>query len=121
MLSHISFLSIPALDLERARDFYVQKLGMSVHTDAPYGDSRWIMLTMGDARTRLHFNQVSEIGPQNVPTLPIVTENIEEFVGALEGQGVENVNAPQTAEWDPSTTFALIKDSEGNLVLLTSK
>ncbi len=121
MLSHISFLSLPAVDLERARDFYVQKLGMAVHTDAPYGESRWIMLTMSDARTRLHFDKVDQIGPQNVPALPIVTEDIESFVKEIEAKGVEIVTQPSAAEWDPTTIYALIKDSEGNLVLLTNK
>jgi catechol 2,3-dioxygenase-like lactoylglutathione lyase family enzyme len=43
MISKMSHSSIYVLDQERAYDFYVNKLGFKVHTDAPMGEGkRWI-------------------------------------------------------------------------------
>lgn len=43
MISKLSHASIYVLDQERARDFYVNKLGFKIHTDAEMGPGmRWI-------------------------------------------------------------------------------
>lgn len=49
MISRISHVSIYVLDQERAFDFYVNKLGFQVHTDAPMGPKmRWLTVTPPD-------------------------------------------------------------------------
>lgn len=46
MISKLSHASIYVLDQESAYDFYVNKLGFKVHTDAPMGpDMRWLTVT----------------------------------------------------------------------------
>ena len=46
MISKISHTSIYVLDQDRAYDFYVNKLGFKVHTDAPMGEgARWLTVT----------------------------------------------------------------------------
>lgn len=46
MISKLSHTSIFVLDQENARDFYVNKLGFKVHTDAEMGeDMRWLTVT----------------------------------------------------------------------------
>jgi catechol 2,3-dioxygenase-like lactoylglutathione lyase family enzyme len=43
MISKLSHVSIFVLDQESAHDFYVKKLGFTVHTDAPMGPgARWL-------------------------------------------------------------------------------
>ena len=43
MITKVSHMCIYVLDQERAYDFYVNKLGFKVHTDAPMGnDMRWL-------------------------------------------------------------------------------
>ena len=43
MISKISHICIYVLNQDRAYDFYVNKLGFKVHTDAPMGkDARWL-------------------------------------------------------------------------------
>ena len=42
MLNRISHTFIHVLDQDEALDFYVGKLGMSVHTDADLGNMRWL-------------------------------------------------------------------------------
>lgn len=43
MIARLSHATIYVLDQDRAYDFYVNKLGFKVHTDAPMGpDARWL-------------------------------------------------------------------------------
>ena len=49
MISRLSHVSIFVLDQESARDFYVNKLGFGIHTDAPMGpDARWLTVCPPD-------------------------------------------------------------------------
>ncbi len=46
MISKISHVSVFVLDQDSAYDFYVNKLGFKVHTDAPMGPGmRWLTVT----------------------------------------------------------------------------
>ena len=46
MITKINHVSIYVLDQESAHDFYVNKLGFKVHTDAPMGPGkRWLTVT----------------------------------------------------------------------------
>jgi catechol 2,3-dioxygenase-like lactoylglutathione lyase family enzyme len=49
MISRLSHVSIFVLNQESAYEFYVDKLGFRVHTDAPMGpDARWLTVTPPD-------------------------------------------------------------------------
>ena len=49
MISKVSHMSIYVLDQESARDFYINKLGFKIHTDAPMGPGmRWLTVTPPD-------------------------------------------------------------------------
>jgi catechol 2,3-dioxygenase-like lactoylglutathione lyase family enzyme len=49
MISRLSHASIFVLDQESAKDFYVNKLGFAVKTDAPFGEGmRWLTVTPPD-------------------------------------------------------------------------
>lgn len=49
MITRMSHVSIYVIDQDRAYDFYVNKLGFKVHTDAPMGpEMRWLTLTAPD-------------------------------------------------------------------------
>src|SRR5258705_10480355 len=49
MINKLSHVSVYVLDQESAYDFYVNKLGFKVHTDAPMGPGmRWLTVTTKD-------------------------------------------------------------------------
>lgn len=49
MVSRLSHVCFYVLDQDKARDFYVNKLGFKVHTDAPMGaDAVWLTVTPPD-------------------------------------------------------------------------
>lgn len=45
MITSVSHTGVWVLDQDAALDFYVNKLGFSVHTDARMGDYRWLTVT----------------------------------------------------------------------------
>jgi catechol 2,3-dioxygenase-like lactoylglutathione lyase family enzyme len=49
MINKLSHTSIYVLDQESAKDFYVNKLGFNVETDAEFGEGmRWLTVTPPD-------------------------------------------------------------------------
>ena len=49
MISRVSHICVYVLNQESAHDFYVNKLGFKVHTDAPMGPGlRWLTVTPPD-------------------------------------------------------------------------
>ena len=52
------------------------------------------------------------------PALILVTKDVDETCGNLEAAGVAIKQGPTDAPWNPGTRWAMINDSEGNLVLI---
>ena len=117
----INFQSLPVTDQQRALEFYRDKMGLTVQTDAPYGkDYRWIFMEIPGARTLLHFGRATEVVYKDVPALCLVTDDVDAEAERLENLGVEIKDGPADAPWHPAVRYALMRDSEGNLVLIQS-
>lgn len=120
-IQRINFQSIPVDDQSRALAFYTEKLGFDVLTDAPYGEGyRWIFLGVSGADTRLHFARRTEITISDIPCLTLVSDDVDAECEALRAKGVDIHNGPGDAPWQPGIRWAMIKDTEGNLILLES-
>jgi catechol 2,3-dioxygenase-like lactoylglutathione lyase family enzyme len=118
MLRRIHFQSVGALDVARARDFYRDRLGLTVARDEPYGDDRWVFMALPEGGTLLHFDKVSTIAPHTAPKLVLVADDVDATCAGLAARGVAVEQGPADAPWDPATRWATIRDSEGNLVLI---
>jgi predicted enzyme related to lactoylglutathione lyase len=118
MLKRIHFQSLDALDIERARDFYREKLGLTVARDQPYGDDRWVFMAIPGAETLLHFRKVSVIEQHDTPRLVLVADDVDATCADLAARGVPIFSGPDDAPWENGTRWAMIHDSEGNLVLV---
>jgi predicted enzyme related to lactoylglutathione lyase len=122
MIKSVKFVSIPVADQQRALEFYTQKLGMRVVTDAPFDEKqRWIELGIPRAETRVVLftapGQESMIG--GFMNLSFATDDVEATARELKERGVEFVKDPKKQDWG---TMAIFRDSEGNqFVLSTSK
>ncbi|HUF56567.1 MAG TPA: VOC family protein [Thermohalobaculum sp.] len=122
MISHVSFASVPATDLDRALAFWRDVVGLEVTVDShAIPGIRWIMLRLGTSRTQLHLDHVEAVPAADHPALPLVAPDVPGTVETLRGKGVEIVMEPKPAEWDAGTTYALIRDSEGNVILIASQ
>lgn len=121
MLKRINFQTLPAKDFLRARDFYRDRLGMRVDTDAPYGDSRWIFMAIPGADTKLHFGAADELAIKpGTPALCLVTDDVDAEAARLAAEGVDITAGPADAPWQPDVRWAMFRDSEDNLVLIQS-
>jgi predicted enzyme related to lactoylglutathione lyase len=113
MLKRIKFTSVPVQDQGRALEFYTKKLGLKVFTDQTMGDERWIELKANGAETMLVlFKQPNHTPGQ--PAVVFVADNVQATYEELKAKGVEFVQPPKKEPWGE---HAILKDSEGNLVL----
>ena len=122
MFSHVSFASIPVVDLERALAFWRDVMGLEVTVDSTaIPDMRWVMLKPEEGRTQIHLDPVETMPARERPALPLIARDVLGTVERLRERGVEIVQEAKPAEWDPGTTYALVRDSEGNLILIASR
>lgn len=121
MIKRIKFLGIPVRDQDRALQFYTEKLGFRILTDQEFSDKqRWIELSIPGAETGVVLftpeGQEDRIGTFVNTSWEV--DNIEKTCGELTALGVEFAAPPQKQPWG---TFAILKDSEGNQIVISSR
>ncbi|MCB9992560.1 MAG: VOC family protein [Hyphomicrobiaceae bacterium] len=122
-VSHIKFTNLPVGDQERALAFYTQKLGFLVVQNSPYGDDgwNWIELSPDGGQTTISFTRRADDRPGDVPALVLIDDDVAGMAERLAGAGVEIVQPPQAAPWDPDTVWCWLRDTEGNIVMLENR
>ena len=115
MLKRISFMALPVKDQARALEFYTKKLGLTVFTDQPNGDERWIELKVNGGETKLVLFKAPNHTPGESPGVVFVVDNVKATYEELKAKGVEFLQPPKKEIWGE---HAILKDSEGNRVLL---
>jgi lactoylglutathione lyase len=122
MFKHVKFAELPVTHQERAVQFYTEKLGLRVAQDAPYQEGwRWITLEIPGAATKILFTQRSNEAASDVPSLVLVAADVRTTYTALQQKGVVFTQTPTQAEWNSGETYALLRDSEGNTILIGSE
>src|SRR5947209_2549592 len=121
MIRRIKFLGIPVRDQDRALGFYTDKLGFRVLTDQQMSASqRWIELSIPGAETGIVLftpeGHEDRIGTFVNTSWEV--DNLDKTYQELLGRGVEFDGAPQKQPWG---SFVKMKDSEGNLVVLSAR
>jgi len=121
MITHVKFVSVPTLDQDRALAFWTQKVGFTVMSDQPLSETqRWIELKVRDSDTRLVLftpdGHEDRIGTFLNTSWEV--DNVEKTYTELQGKGVEFAGPPQKQKWG---TFVMLKDSEGNQIVLSSR
>ncbi|HVZ28159.1 MAG TPA: VOC family protein [Rhizomicrobium sp.] len=121
MIIHVKFVSVPTKDQDRALAFYTEKLGFRLITDQPFGpDRRWIELGIGHSETRFVLftppGEEDKVGGRFSGAL--ACDDVEATHRQLSEKGVE-FEAPPTKQ--PWGMFAVMKDSEGNRFVLSSR
>jgi len=111
---------VPTANQDRALAFYTEKLGFKQVTDQPFdGKQRWIELRIGSSETRLVLF-TTDTGPQPGSSFSgaLACDNVERTYEELKGRGVEFQGPPQKQPWG---TFAIVKDPDGNQLVLSSR
>jgi lactoylglutathione lyase len=121
---HVQFSELPVADQDRAIAFYTGALGLRVVRDAPYQEGwRWVELEIPGARTRILLarrarSEVPDEGSGRGPALALIVDDVDALHAAASGAGVTFVQGPAPAPWSPALRYALLRDSEGNTVLV---
>ena len=135
MISRLSHASIYVLDQDSAYDFYVNKLGFKVHTDAPMGPGmRWLTVTPPDQpEMEITLMPVREGMMWNAETAETMRNLVKQgsfgfgvfqckdiyaTYEELKAKGVEFVKAPKEEFYGIE---ALFKDDSGNWFSLGQK
>jgi len=124
MITNVGTVSLFVDDQDRAKKFYTEKLGFELRTDAPLSPgsrNRWIAVAPKGAVTEIilykpdenweHYKQV--VGKSQALTLTVT--DIKAVYNNLKAKGVEFTQEPDVQPWG---TYAMLKDSEGNTLLL---
>lgn len=123
----ISHMPLFVTSQDEALAFYTNKLGFKVHTDAPFGDMRWLTLcTESEPNFELIISlaQTPETkalvgkqgGDAHSPFFCLATSDCAAFVAQMRKNGVEIVQDVKKEQWG---TSAMIKDLYGNLIYVT--
>jgi len=121
MIKRIKFIGIPVRDQDRALRFYTEKLGFRILTDQVFSESqRWIELSIPGAETGVVLftppGQEDRIGTFVNSSWEV--DDVGKTFAELQKNGVEFVGQPQKQPWG---TFVMMKDSEGNQIVLSSR
>lgn len=132
MITRMSHATVYVLDHDRAIDFYTNKLGLEVRTDARMGDFRWVTvgvpgqpeleialmepkagMTM-DAETAAQLRALVEKGALGGGVFD--TEDCFATYEQLKARGVEFKGAPEKQPWGIAAVF---RDDSGNFYSLS--
>lgn len=120
MIRKLKFTTIPVRDQDRALDFYINTLGFTLVTDQPMGPGmRWIEIKppKGEAGIALFTAPGQEDRIGTFTGASFDCDDVEKTYHELVAKGVEFAKPPQRQPWG---TMAIMKDSEGNQIVLGS-
>ena len=132
MIQKLSHATIYVLDQNQALDFYTNKLGFEVRTDATMGDFRWLTVGpktqpdleiilfavkpagMFDEAAAGHLRSILEKGAMGAGAFD--TDDCHATYAELSAKGVEFLSPPQE---QPYGIEAIFRDNSGNWFSLT--
>jgi predicted enzyme related to lactoylglutathione lyase len=108
----LELINVPVSDVDRAKDFYVEKVGFNLDHDHQVSDEmRFVQLTpKGSAASIAIGKGISEAVPGSVQGLQLVVADIEAAHAELSGRGIE-VGEVQDFPWG---RFVFFQDPDGN-------
>jgi catechol 2,3-dioxygenase-like lactoylglutathione lyase family enzyme len=113
-LSNLEVVSVPVSDQERAKQFYVDKLGFTVQVDSQFGESmRWVMLRPPGSGTCITLVTWFDTMPAgSLKGSVLGCDDLEKTLAELTARGVSfSEDDIQEAPWGRWKTF---DDPDGN-------
>jgi predicted enzyme related to lactoylglutathione lyase len=107
----LELVQVPVSDVDRAKDFYVERAGFNLDHDHRVSDElRFVQLTPPGSGCSIAMGPPSEMAPGSLQGLQLVVPDIEAAHAELSGRGVE-VGEIQDLPWG---SFVFFKDPDGN-------
>ncbi|MEA2450754.1 MAG: hypothetical protein QOG63_2686 [Thermoleophilaceae bacterium] len=119
-VNKIATVVIPVADVDRAIEFYVEKLGFDKRIDVPFGGSyRWVEVAPGDAVTTIALAPPPEgsAAGKRETGISLHTDDIDAFHAELRDSGVD-VDAEVSRMGDPVPPLFWLRDPEGNSLMV---
>ncbi len=123
-LTGIQSVSVYVSDVDKALDFYMNKLGFEKHMDAPLGpdtDLRWVTVAPPGSPTELVLVKgYAEWSPERVGKFAGFVYNVEDIEGTFaefKAKGVDIIEEPIKQPWGTQGQF---KDQDGNSFVVTA-
>jgi catechol 2,3-dioxygenase-like lactoylglutathione lyase family enzyme len=112
----LELVPVPVSDVDRAKAFYVEKLGFNVDHDTRISDTmRIVQLTPAGSACSIvigtGMGEISEMQPGSVKGLHLVVRDVREARTALAGRGVE---VGEVIEYPQGIKFVGFSDPDGN-------
>ena len=116
-ITHLQLLSVPVTDQDRARDFYVDTLGLALVRDNHMGPAqRWVQVAPKGADTSITLVTWFQAMPAGSAKGTVLeTGDLDGDVAALRARGVVIDAGIQEAPWGRFVTF---DDPDGNGLIL---
>jgi len=113
----VAVVSVPVSDQDRARDFYVNKLGFDLkRDDSSIPGMRWVRVGAKGAPTTLTLvTWFESMPPGSLRGLVFTTDDLDTDDARLTTRGVEFESPPQRQPWG---TEAVFRDPDGNQFVL---
>ena len=124
MIDAVATVCIFVNDQDRARAFYLDKLGFELRQDAPMGPSRWIAVAPRGARTELILYKMDENWEHYRSVLgksQALTFNVTDMAALhaeLKAKGVRITQEPDVQPWG---TYMMILDEDDNGLLMVEE
>jgi len=109
MISKIGTVAVLVSDAQKAKKWYVEKLGFTVQDDSDH----WVAVGPAGSAVGLHLCQMEPLEPGNTG-ITLLADDLEVTYKALKEKGVEFTRELAPSEWDPNMKYAMLKDPEGN-------
>jgi catechol 2,3-dioxygenase-like lactoylglutathione lyase family enzyme len=112
----LEVVPVPVANIDRARDFYVEKVGFNLNFDSrPSETVRVVQLTPPGSGCSIvigtGLGEISEMKPGSVKGLHLVVRNVAEVRDLLTGRGVR---VGEIIEYPRGIRFAHFSDPDGN-------
>jgi catechol 2,3-dioxygenase-like lactoylglutathione lyase family enzyme len=116
-ITGVEIVSVPVSDQDRARDFYVELLGLELIRDTQMGPLRWVQLGgRGGRGTTLTLVTWFETMPAgSLKGLVLETDDLDGDVERLRAAGLDFPDGIQDQPWGRFVTLA---DPDGNGLVL---
>ena len=124
MITRVSHITLLVKDQNEALAFYQGKLGFKIHTDANFGDMRWLTICT-EAAPNFEIAVVlpgkgdeSLVGRQTgaYPIFSLETADCIGTYNALKAKGILFDGEPKVESWGTGVSF---KDLYGNMIYIT--
>jgi len=108
----LELIAVPVTDVDRAKEFYVDKVGfVADHDQTPTDEIRFVQLTPpGSACSICIGTGLTQMTPGSLDNLQIVVANADEIRAELVGRGVDASEVDEQA-WG---RFVYFSDPDGN-------